>query len=152
MRLILSSILLCICLCVSAQKPDVTYLERTGNNGSIRVFSVTTPVEETKVETVDGKFKLQPKEVACREVMKAILFDGVENFNQGMPLVTNANDSFANSLINPKTKTFMSYFKVVELENTGKNKQAYHYILELNHYNLMRLLKMRGSCRADYQE
>ena len=34
-----------------------------------------------------------------REVLKAILFDGVENYNQGAPLVANANDSFAKSLV-----------------------------------------------------
>ncbi len=152
MRLILSTILLSLAFIAFAQKPEVTYLERTGNNGSIRVFSVTTPVEDVKVETVDGKAKLQPKEQACREVLSAILFDGVENYNQGMPLVSNRGDSFANSLINPKTKTFMSYFKVVELENTPDNKYAYHYIVELNHYNLMRLLKMRGSRTEPYQE
>ena len=78
-------------------------------------------------------------------MLKAILFDGVENYNQGAPLVANANDSFAKSLVNPKTKTFMSYFKDVQLENSPNNKEAYHYIVELNHFNLLRLLKTRGS-------
>lgn len=145
MRLLLSLIIVCICAVASAQKYDVTYLESTGNNGSTMVFAVTTPVEKTEVVFADNKAKLEPTELACREVLKAILFDGVENYNQGAPLVANANDSFAKSLVNPKTKTFMSYFKDVQLENSPNNKEAYHYIVELNHFNLLRLLKTRGS-------
>lgn len=128
-----------------AQDPEVTFLESAGNNGSTQVFSVTTPVKAMEVVTVDGKAKLKPEELACREVLNAILFDGVENYNDGRPLVANPNDSFAKSLVNPKTKTFMTYFKVVELENSATNKQAFHYIVELNNFNLLRLLKMRGS-------
>ncbi|MDE6402348.1 MAG: hypothetical protein K2K86_00895, partial [Muribaculaceae bacterium] len=94
---------------------------------------------------VDGKAKLKPEEQACREVLNAILFDGVENYNDGMALVANPNDAFAKSLVNPKTKTFMTYFKEIQLENSPTNKQVYHYIVELNHFNLLRLLKMRGS-------
>lgn len=125
--------------------PNVTYLESTGNNGNFRIFSVTTPVRVVEVPTVDGKVKLKPEEQACREVITAILFDGVENYNDGMPLVANPNDAFAKSLVNPKTKTFMTYFKDVQLENSPTNKEAFHYIVELNNFNLLRLLKMRGS-------
>ena len=39
----------------------------------------------------------------------------------------------------------MSYFKNVELENSPGNKQAYHYIVELNNFNLLKLLRLRGS-------
>lgn len=147
MRLFLSIFILFISWSISAQNGNVTYLESTGNNGSTRVFSVTTPVNDVEVITVDGKVKLKPEEQACREVMNAILFDGVENYNDGLPIVTNPNDSFAKSLVNPKTKTFMTYFKEVEIENSPKNKSVYHYILELNQFNLMRILKMRGSVK-----
>lgn len=146
MRILLSFIFVCIGLAVFAGDYDVTYLECNGNNGSTRVFAVSTPIKVVETVTVDGKAKLKPEEQACREVLNAILFDGVENYNDGMPLVANANDSFAKSLVNPKTKTFMSYFKDVQLENSPTNKQVYHYIVELNHFNLLRLLKMRGSC------
>ena len=146
-RLFLSFVLASISFMAFAQNADVTFLERTGNNGSTQVFSVTTPVKAMDVVTVDGKAKLKPEELACREVLNAILFDGVENYNDGRPLVTNPNDSFAKSLVNPKTKTFMTYFKEVQLENSPDNKQAYHYIVELNNFNLLRLLKMRGSLK-----
>lgn len=145
MRSLLLFIFISIGLAASAQKYEVTYLESAGNNGSSRIFAVTTPVKAMDVVTVDGKAKLKPEEQACREVLNAILFDGVENYNDGEPLVANANDSFAKSLVNPKTKTFMSYCKEVQLENSPGNKQAFHYIVELNHFNLLRLLKMRGS-------
>lgn len=146
-RLFLSFVLASISFMAFAQNADVTFLERTGNNGSTQVFSVTTPVKAMEVVTVDGKAKLKPEELACREVLNAILFDGVENYNDGRPLVTNPNDSFAKSLVNPKSKTFMTYFKEVQLENSPDNKQAYHYIVELNNFNLLRLLKMRGSLK-----
>lgn len=145
MRLLLSFIIIWISLVGSAQKADVTYLESIGNNGNTRVFAVTTPIKVLEVVTVDGKAKLKPEEQACRDVLNAILFEGVENYNDGQPLVSNPNDSFAKSLVNPKAKTFMSYCKSVELENSPTNKEAYHYIIELNHFNLLRLLKMRGS-------
>lgn len=83
MRLLLSFIVACIGLAVSAQKPDVTYLESTGVNGNTRVFAVSTPVKTTEIVTVDGKAKLKPEDLACREVLNAILFDGVENYNDG---------------------------------------------------------------------
>lgn len=146
-RLFLAFVLASISFMAFAQNADVTFLERTGNNGSTQVFSVTTPVKAMEVVTVDGKAKLKPEELACREVLNAILFDGVENYNDGRPLVTNPNDSFAKSLVNPKTKTFMTYFKEVQLENSPDNKQAYHYIVELNNFNLLRLLTMRGSLK-----
>lgn len=139
-------------LCASAQKPEVIYLESAGNNGSTRVFSVTTAVKDREVVSADGKAKLKPEEQACRELLNAILFDGVENYNQGLPLVANSNDSFAKSLVNPKSKTFMSYCKEVKLENSASNKQAYHFIVELNHFNLLRLLNMRGSRLEPYLE
>lgn len=147
MRLFLSIFILFISWSISAQNGNVTYLESTGNNGSTRVFSVTTPVNDVEVITADGKVKLKPEEQACRDVMNAILFDGVENYNDGQPIVTNPNDSFAKSLVNPKTKTFMTYFKEVEIENSPKNKSSFHYIVELNQFNLMRILKMRGSIK-----
>ena len=145
MRILLSLIFICIGLASYAQDAKVTYLESTGNNGNTRVFSVTTPIKVMEVASVDGKAKLKPEEQACREVLNAILFDGVENYNDGMALVANPNDAFAKSLVNPKTKTFMTYFKEIQLENSPTNKQVYHYIVELNHFNLLRLLKMRGS-------
>jgi hypothetical protein len=145
MRLLLSFIVACIGVAVSAQKPDVTYLESTGVNGNTRIFAVSTPVKTTEIVTVDGKAKLKPEDLACREVLNAILFDGVENYNDGAPLVANPNDAFARSLVNPKTKTFVSYFKDVQLENSPSNKEVYHYIVELNNFNLLRVLKMRGS-------
>lgn len=145
MKLLLSLIVGCVGFAASAQKADVTYLESSGNEGNTRVFAVTTPVKDMEVVTVDGKAKLKPEEQACREVLNAILFDGVENYNDGMPLVANANDTFARSIVNPKTKTFMSYCKNVQLENSPENKQAHHYIVELNNFNLLRILKMRGS-------
>lgn len=152
MRLLLMFLIVFVNLTVAAQQSNVTYLESTGNNGSSRIFAVTTPNKKVKVKTVDGEEKLKPEEHACREVLNAILFEGVENYNQGMPLVANPNDSFAKSLINPKTKTFMSYCKEVQLENSIDNKQVYHYIVELNHFNLLRLLKMRGSRKEPYLE
>lgn len=145
MRFLLSLVIACFGLVAFAQEPDVTYLESSGNNGNTRVFAVTAPVKAIDVETVDGKAKLKPEEQACREVLNAILFEGVENYNDGAPLVADRNDSFARSLVNPKAKAFMTYFKVVELENSPSNKAAYHYILALNQFNLLRLLKMRGS-------
>lgn len=145
MRFLLCLFIACFGLSAYAQDSDVTYLESTGNNGSTRVFAVTTPIRPVDVVSTDGKAKLKPDEQACREVLNAILFEGVENFNEGAPLVANPNDAFAKSLVNPKTRTFMSYFKEVQLENSPSNKQAFHYIVELNHFNLMRMLKMRGS-------
>lgn len=144
-RLFLSLMIAFIGLTSYGQHSNVTYLESTGNNGNFRVFAVTTQIKAIEITTVDGKAKLKPEEQACREVLNAILFDGVENYNDGMPLVANPNDSFAKSLINPKAKTFMTYFKSVQLENSPSNKQAYHYVVELNNFNLLRLLKMRGS-------
>ncbi len=152
MRLLLTFFIVLVNLTILAQQSNVTYLERAGNNGSSRVFAVTTPIKKIEVEIVDGKAKLTPEEQACREVLNAILFEGVENYNQGMPLVANPNDSFARSIVNPKTKTFMSYCKEVQLENSLTNKQAYHYIVELNQFNLLRLLKMRGSREDPYLE
>lgn len=148
MRLLLSFFIACVSLAAFAQNYEVTYLESTGYNGSTRIFAVTTPVEEQKI----GKVKLKPIEQACREVLNAILFVGVENYNQGKPLVANANDSFAKSLVDPKSKAFMTYFKDVQFENSEKNKQVHHYIVELNHFNLLRLLKMRGSREEPYLE
>lgn len=147
MRLFLSFALACAAFTAFAQDSDVTFLERTGNKGSYCVFSVTTPVKPAEVVTVDGKAKLKPEEQACREVMNAILFKGVENYNHGIPLVSNTNDSFAKSIVNPKNKAFMTYFKDVQLENSLNNKQAYHYFVELNNFNLLRLLQMRGSIK-----
>ncbi len=152
MRLLISLILSCLAWMASAQKPDVNYLDRSGNNGATRVFSVTTPVNDREISTAEGKAKLKPEEQACREVLNAILFEGVDCYNQGLPLVADKNDPFARSLVNPKTKTFMSYCKDVTLENSKKNKQAYHFIIEVNHFNLLRLLKMRGSREAPYEE
>lgn len=144
MRLTLLTIIISAALAAHGLNPEVTYLESIGNNGGTRVFAVTTPAEKNiKVDNT----KLQPNELACMEVMKAILFEGVENYNQGNPLVANTNDVFAKSLVNPQTKTFMSYFKDVQLENSSKNEQAYHFIVELNNFNLIRLLKMRGSIK-----
>lgn len=143
--LFLSCIFVCVGFVTNAQNAEVTYLESAGNNGSSQIFAVTTPTKNVEVVTTDGKAKLKPEEQACREVLNAILFDGVENYNEGMPLVANPNDSFARSLVNPKTKTFMTYFKEVQLENSPDNKQAFHYIVEVNNFNLLRLLKMRGS-------
>lgn len=149
MRKILCFFLFCISSVIAwAQNADVQILEQRGNNGSICVFSVSTPVKAIKMSTVDGTAKLEPEEQACREVMYSILFDGVENYNGGAPLVGNLNDPFAKSLINPKSKSFMTYFKEVQLENSTKDKQlAFHYIVELNNFNLLRLLKMRGSIK-----
>lgn len=143
MRILLS--ILFACLGIAAYAADVVYLESTGNNGGTHVFAVTTPVREMQVETVDGKAKLKPEEQACRNLLNAILFEGVENYNDGMPLVANPNDAYARSLVNPKNRTFMTYCKEVLLENSPDNKQAFHYIVLLNNYNLLRLLKMRGS-------
>ena len=145
MRFLLSLIIACVGIVASAQKAEVTYLESVGNNGGTRVFAVTTPTKAVDVESVDGKAKLKPEEQACRDVLYAILFDGVENYNYGSPLVADPGDAFAKSLVNPKTKTFMSYFKNVELENSPSNKQVYHYIVELNNFNLLKLLRLRGS-------
>jgi len=147
MRLLLSIIIACIGVVASAQVADVTYLESSGKNGGTRVFAVTTAVKKVEVETIDGKEKLEPKEQACQKLLNAILFKGVENYNDGAPLVSNSNDAFARSLVNPKTKTFMSYCKEVQQENSSSNKSAYHYIVELNNFNLLRLLKMRGSLK-----
>lgn len=133
------------CLAASAGDYDIAYLESTGNNGSTKIFAVTTPVKPFEVESAGDKAKLKPEELACREVLKAILFEGVDNFNDGAPLVADPGDPFALSLVNPKNKTFTAYFKGVHLENSPSNKVAFHYIVELNNYNLMRLLKMRGS-------
>lgn len=147
MRLLLSFFLALFGFVTLAQSYDVTYLEQSGNNGNSRLFAITTPVKPTEVMSADGKAKLKPDELACRELLNAILFKGVDNYNDGAPLVADANDAFAKSLINPKTRTFMTYCKDVQLENSPDNKQAFHYIVELNHFNLLRLLKMRGSIK-----
>jgi len=147
MRLLLLNIIALIGLVASAQMADVTYLESTGRNGGTRVFAVTTLVKTAEMSTLDGKAKLKPEEQACFNLLNAILFDGVENYNDGVPLVSNRNDPFARSLVNPKTKTFMSYCKEVQLENSPSNEYAYHYIVELNNFNLLRILKMRGSLK-----
>lgn len=147
MRLLLSIIIVCIGLVASAQVADVTYLESSGKNGGTRVFAVTTAVKKMEVVTPDGKEKLTPAEQACQKLLNEILFNGVENYNNGAPLVSNENDAFARSLVNPKTKTFMSYCKEVKQENSPSNERAYHFIVELNNFNLLRLLKMRGSIK-----
>lgn len=147
MRLLLLYIIAFIGLVASAQVADVTYLESAGRNGGTRVFAITTPVKKVEVETFDGKAKLTPEEQACLKLLNAVLFNGVENYNNGAPLVADRNDAFARSLVNPKTKTFMSYCKGVQLENTPTNELAYHFIVELNNFNLLRLLKMRGSLK-----
>lgn len=152
MRILISILFACFALTLSAKNSNVTYLERRGNNGATRVFAVTTPIKDLEIATLDGKAKLKPEEQACYQVLNAILFNGVENYNQGMPLVADSNDAFAKSIVNPKTKAFMTYCKEVALENSPTNKQAYHYIVEVNHFNLMRLLKMRGSRSEPYQE
>lgn len=145
MRLLLSILLAATAIVASAQDANVAFLEQRGNNAATCVFSVTTPIKDTEVTAVDGKAKLKPNELACREVLNTILFTGVENYNNGNPLVANTNDAYARSLVNPKAKAFMTYFKVVEQENSKDNKQTYHFIVELNNFNLHRLLKMRGS-------
>ncbi len=140
-----------IALCGFAQKSSVAYLESVGKGGT-RVFAVEAPVKDTEIATADAKAKLKPAEVACYKVINAILFEGVDNYNQGEPLVTNTNDAFAKSLVNPKTKTFMTYCKETALENSPNNKEVYHYIVEVNHFNLLKLLNMRGSLAKDFQE
>lgn len=127
-----------------AQDYQVTYLEKVGTGGT-RVFAVQTSIKDEEIETVDGKAKLKPAENACYQVLNAILFEGVENYNDGNALVFDRNNAFAKSIVNPKKKAFMTYCKAVELENSIKNKQVYHYIIEVNHFNLLRLLEMRGS-------
>lgn len=122
---------------------DVVYLERVGNGGT-RVFSVTLNMEKEK-----DLNKLSS--AANRKLLKAILFDGVENYNQGQPLVANPDDSFANSIIDESKKAFNTYCKLTELENS-EVKTGQHFIIELNHYNLLRLLKMRGSLKSDFKE
>ncbi len=122
---------------------DVVYLEKIGNGGT-RIFSVSVYMEKEKDLT-----KLSS--AANRKLLKAILFDGVENYNQGQPLVADRGDSFANSIIDEDKKAFNTYCKVTELENS-EVKTGQHFIVELNHYNLLRLLKMRGSMKRDFME
>lgn len=153
--LLLPYIIACVGFATYAQDTEVTYLERTGNNGSSRIFAVTInfskktkKTDDVYVYGDDGKeVKLKQEEYVCRNVLNAILFDGVENYNEGKPLVANPNDSFAKSLVNPKTKTFVTYFREIQPEHNPLTSTAkvYHYIVELNHYNLLRLLEMRGS-------
>lgn len=145
MRFLLSFIYVLVGLTTFAQAPDVTYLESLGNNGATKVFAVATPTKSLEIQSFDDKGKLTPEEQACRAVLYALLFDGVDNYNDGRPLVTNTNDAFAKSLVNPKNKTFMAYFKDIQLENSPKNDKVRHFIVELNHFNLLRLLRMRGS-------
>ena len=133
----------------NAQDAKVTYLEKVGKGGT-RVFAVQVPTKDEEIETVDGKAKLKPAENACYQVLNAIIFDGVENYNEGNALVLDKNNAFAKSIVNPKKKAFMTYCKEVELENSIKNKQVYHYIIEVNHFNLLRLLGMRGSLSNDF--
>ncbi len=134
-----------------AQKSSVEYLESVGKGGT-RVFAVEAPIKDTEIVTADGKGKLKPAEVACYKVLNAILFEGVPNYNQGDPLVTNTNDAFAKSLVNPKTKTFLTYCKETALENSPNNKEVLHYFVEVNHFNLLKLLNMRGSLAREFQE
>lgn len=122
---------------------DVVYLEKIGNGGT-RVFSVTVNMEKEK-----DLNKLSS--AANRKLLKSILFDGVENYNQGQPLVADPGDAFANSIIDADKKAFNTYCKVTELENS-EVKTGQHFIIELNHYNLLRLLKMRGSLKSDFRE
>lgn len=147
MRRLLCCLFACIALSVSAQFGNVAFIEQLGNDGATCVFTVTTPPKPVYVPATEGKgsARLTPEEFACREVLNAILFDGVENYNDGKPLVTNANDAFARSLVNPKTKVFMTYFKKIEVTDRINEKIESHFTVDLNNYNLLRLLKMRGS-------
>lgn len=161
MRTFLCSIFIIIAIMASAQGANVTLLEQRGNNNGVCVFSVTVPAQPQKP---DGKTSLKPEEYACYEVLQAVLFKGVENYNDGLQLVLDTNDAFAKSLLNPKTRAFMTYFKKLVLENNeqsdkeaakrdgeknfNKYKDGYtelHYIVELNNFNLIKVLTIRGS-------
>ena len=122
---------------------DVEYLEKVGNGGT-RVFCVTLPDNNEK----DAKKLVS---IANRAVIKAILFDGVENYNDGQPLVSDRMDTFANSIIDEDKKAYNTYCKLTEPESKDVKKGA-HFFVEVNHYNLLRLLKMRGSLKSDFRE
>lgn len=145
-RIIFLMAMLVISTCVFAQyADDVVYLEKIGNGGT-RIFSVT-------LNRGKEKDKVKLASAANRGVIKALLFDGVENYNDGSPLVPDPYDTFALSIIDENKKAFNTYCKATEMEYTDPKDRTYvHYIVEVNHYNLLRLLKMRGSLKSDFKE
>lgn len=122
-------------------KSDVVYLEKVGNGGT-RVFSVVVPVMDKEPETID---------LAKRTLINALLFEGVENYNGGFPLVSNPEHIYAKEMVDPNRGQYRIYSKEIYYENRDSRSLAYFTIV-LNHFNLLRVLNMRKAMDTPFAE
>lgn len=127
---------------VSAQEvTGVNYIEKQGN-GASRVFTVTV-IPQKKIEDMVDE--------ANRMVIKALLFDGVENYNAGRPLVDNPNNPFALSLVDQDKRVYKNYCKETHLEGSDHRTNG-HFVVVVNHFNLVRVLNMRKAITTPFSE
>lgn len=122
-------------------KSDVVYLEKVGNGGT-RVFSIVVPVMDKEAETID---------LAKRTLINALLFEGVDNYNGGFPLVSNQDNVYAKEMIDPGKGQYRIYCKEIYYENRNNRSLAYFTIV-LNHFNLLRVLNMRKAMTSPFAE
>lgn len=141
---ILSTFFLSICtlsLFAQTNVGDVCYIEKQGN-GSSRVFSVCVAPQK-RIENME--------EDADRTVINAILFNGVENYNGGKPLVSDEANAFAVSLVDKSKQLYKGYCKGTYLESSSDHCGGY-FVVVVNHFNLLRVLNYRKAMATPFEE
>jgi len=126
-------LLLCMCsLRVNAQESKVQLIEQTGVNA---VFYVTVPYAKLKDMEQDAQLA----------VFKAIMFDGLENFNDGKPLVERNTTYTADFLNTDKNKNAV-FVKGIHHEGGERQKKINNrMIVVVNHKSLLSTLKRTGA-------
>lgn len=120
---------------VSAQTSDVQYLE---HDGITTVFAVESwaPKNDEAIEQ------------AKIAVMKAILFDGLENYNGGNPIIDTPTSRTSDFLDQKKGK-YRIFVRGVYREG---DEDAGHFIVLVNNSRLVNSMKMSGNMTKAFVE
>lgn len=120
---------------VKAQTASVQYLE---HDGITTVFAVQATAQK----------KSELEEAAKVAVMKAILFDGLENYNGGNPLVDTPTSRTADFLDQKKGK-YRIFVRAVYREG---DEDTNHFIVLVNNKRLVVSMKKSGNMKQDFVE
>lgn len=131
LKLIIASFCL-VALSVQAQENKVQLVEQSESNA---VFYVTVPY--TKIKDM--------KEDAQLSVFKAIMYNGLENLNNGRPLIQR-NTTYTADFLNTDKKKYSVFVKGIYHEGGEKDKKYNNHIIVVVNYNsLLNTLKRTGS-------
>lgn len=131
LKLIIASFCL-VALSVQAQENKVQLVEQSESNA---VFYVTVPY--TKIKDM--------KEDAQLYVFKAIMYNGLENLNNGRPLIQR-NTTYTADFLNTDKKKYAVFVKGIYHEGGEKDKKCNnHMIVVVNYNSLLNTLKRTGS-------